>query len=233
MITEVFTTGFPRTGSNWLGRLLSDLLNAPQQTMPERAIVKEFAETIDLPPKYIIRRTHWYRDQWDDMNGVGYLGGPAKIIWITRDPRDMVVSMMNYRKSTDLMATIRSINNGGKRAQQGKPGGFVDFVDGWLRKRPHTVSYEDLHEYPILTLDLMVYHITGKHPGSDKIKRVVERQKFDNWKEKYPHAMHKGTTGQWRYHFTREAAELMDSLYWREIIDLGYERDRSWVLEVN
>jgi len=234
MTQEIFTTGFPRVGSNWLGRILSDLLNSPMQTMPDKKIDTEFAERIEEPYPYIIRRTHWYLDQWADMDHRGYGGEPAKIIWITRDPRDMVVSMMHYRRQENIIPVIKSINNGGKRKERGLPGGFIAYVDGWIRNPPDfRLSYEGLHVHPEWTLQRLHTKIIGKPVSPGEIERVVERQEFDKWQPKYPGSMYEGTHGQWRRHFDREAAELMDELYGDQIIDLGYERNSEWVTTVN
>jgi hypothetical protein len=58
--------------------------------------------------------------------------------------------------------------------------------------------------------------ITGRKPGEE------ERNSF----------VRKGITGDWRNHFTREAAEIFDRWAGRLLIELGYESDREWVRSV-
>ena len=138
-LTEIFVTGFPRSGNTWLNRLLSDLFNAPQQDTPESVVFPNFAEVIE--DKYVVRKTHWYRWQYKEN---GYNGQPAYVVWVHRDPRDMVVSMMHYRGVTDLQGVIKSIENPGRDKV-----GFAAFVSGWLENPPdYRTSYEDLHKRP-------------------------------------------------------------------------------------
>ena len=74
--------------------------------------------------------------------------------------------------------------------------------------------------------------LTGEEVSDEKLNRVIERQRFDAWKSKYPHSMRKGIIGDWRNYFTSPEAELMESLYGKEIRLLGYESDDSWVQTV-
>lgn len=219
---DIFTTGFPRSGSTWLNRILSHLFNARMQTMPGEKTVTKFAERID--PDYVIRKTHWYRHQYP---GIGYDGEPCKIVWISRDPRDMAVSIMYYRSlpPSKLRDTIVSLDN-----PKSDGVGIHDYADGWLKDPPdYHVTYEDLHFRPRKAMAEMWGSITDEPLPGARMMRVVPRQKFNTWKEDYPHSMRKGIVGDWKNHFKYDDAVLFEKLYGDLLRVLGYETDPNWI----
>lgn len=222
-MVEIFTTGFPRSGSTWLDRLLSDLLSAPLQSLPDSEMEEDFAN--EIKNDYIVRKTHWYRQEY---SGKGYNEQLSKIILVSRDPRDMVVSMMHYRRNTDLQGTIRSIDNG---VEIGK--GFINFVNGWIDSQPDFwVTYEQLHTQPDLMLNEIHKVITGEPARRMNIKRVIEAQRFGRWKQSFTHSMRKGIVGDWKNFFKYDDALLMEQLYGDQLRILGYTTDPNWVDEV-
>ena len=224
---DIFTTAYPRSGSTWLGRILSDLLGARQQAIPDDIIVDEFAREIN--PEYVIRKTHWYNWQYP---GVGYDKKPCKIIWITRDPRDMCVSIMYYRGLTPdkLQSTIVSLDN----PKQPDNIGIHAFVRGWTETPPDFhVTYEELHNDPYPAIAGMFQTITGKVPNSPEIKKLVKRQQFHVIAPEYPHSMRKGIIGDWKNHFKYDDAVLFEKLYGDLLRELGYETDPNWVNKVS
>jgi hypothetical protein len=79
----VWVVGAQRTGSHWLAWLLGDVLNSPVRGDVDWA--KDFArDGLDRPGQYLVRTSN--RKPWCE--------GP--MILIVRDPRDAVVSAMNY-----------------------------------------------------------------------------------------------------------------------------------------
>ena len=219
---EIFTTAYPRSGNTWLVRLLSDLLNASQQDIPSEPLINTFAEKIE--PNYIIRKTHWY--EWQYPN-IGYAGEPCKIIWISRDIRDMAVSIMHYRSLTSdqLQNTIISLDNPGLPDV-----GIHAFVNGWTENPPDFhVTYESLHNDPITVLKELHLEIAGESVSDERIERVIERQQFGRWNQTFPHSMRKGIVGDWRNFFHYDDAILFEKLYGDILRFLGYTEDSSWM----
>lgn len=226
---EVFTTGFPRSGNTWLDRLLSDLLSAPLQTKPKELI--EFFG-IKRDGNYMVRKTHWYASQY---SGEGYAGKPSKMIWIQRDPRDMAISVMFYRKVfPDLMGVLKSICLGGRPHPEIPLVGYRGFLEGWLssKKYDYMTKYELLHSNPVEELFEMYHVITGKQCTFKWAQSVVSRQEFTKWAPKYEHSMRKGKVGDYKNHFKQEHGKFMSDTIGDLMIDQGYIDDLDWWKEL-
>lgn len=222
--TEVFIAGFPRSGTTWLNRLLCEMLNAGQQNLLGEPLALEYIDTPDST--YVVRKTHWYRAEY---SGVGYFGRPTKVVWISRDPRDMVASMMHYRHAPTIGPVIDTIET-----PEWPERGFAKYIDGWLEEPPdYHVTYEDLHNNPLNCLSGMYEAITERVISLERVEEIVEKHRFDKWVERFPHAMHKGVIGDWKNHFTYDDALVMEWKYGRILRTLGYTTDPNWVDEVD
>lgn len=221
-MVEVFTVGFPRSGNTWIGYLLCAMLDAPLQNPGEKIIETQWARKIDN--QYIVRKTHWRRHE---VMPNGCLGAPIKTVWIYRDPRDLVVSRKYYFHFGSIRAMIEDMAS----AQHPRP--FRDFILEWYNDSPtFRLSYEQLHTEPIEVLTSLYAVITGEVPLEGKVEDAIAMHEFRLHKPNNPHAMRKGIVGDWRNHFTREDAELLEHHYGDIIRLLGYEKDDSWVLTV-
>ena len=209
-----------------MNRLLCDLFNAPLQNVPDTPFDWDYSEY--RGSDYIVRKTHWYRWQYNDVEATGgYMGNGCHMVWVYRDPRDMAVSIMYYRRQTEIAPVILSIEN------VGSPGvGIHDMVNGWLGNCDHPQSYEHLLAYTADSLHRIHKVITGKDATAGEIDRVVNRHKFNQWAHKYPGSMRKGIAGDWKNHFTRAHAEMFAEKYQDLLELLNYESDDSWVSRV-
>lgn len=226
---EVFTTGYPRCGNTWLDRILSDALNSALQIKPKEVI--EYFGPDPHDGNYVIRKTHFYSNQY---NGIGYSGVPAKMVLIQRDPRDMAVSVMYYRKvEPDLMSVLKSVF-----LNQHHPGipviGYRWFIESWLESPDYTAitKYEELQNNGPKELQRIYKIITGKTLSKKAAELVMYRQRFDRWKSRYPHSMRKGIAGDWRNHFTRKEGAFLDAAIGDVMLDQGYIEDNDWWKEL-
>jgi hypothetical protein len=223
--TEVFITGFPRSGNTWLNRIVCDLLDAPLQNIPSEEL--DYSRTKTHGTDYVVRKTHWYRYEYDELEN-GYYGRPTKVVWISRDPRDMIVSMMHYRSTDQVQPIIKTIET-----PEWPKRGFRKFIKGWLEHPPdYHITYEDLHRDPVNHLAWMYEAVTGRFVSAKIIEEVVERQQFKKLKHLDPHSMHKGVVGDWKNHFTYDAAIEMEKKYSEILRTLGYTTDPNWVEEI-
>lgn len=220
---EIFTSGHPRSGNTWLNRLLSDLLSSPMQTLPG-AVIEYFGKKRD--GKYVIRKTHYTVDKY---SGRGFFGS-CKMIYIQRDPRDVAISAMYYRKiEPSLMKTIESMC--GYRVSDHelrKP--YLEFVEPWYDQKAFDVEtrYERLHFDPINELRRIVRIATGIMLDDDWIYECYNRQLFSKWKDKYPHSMRLGQAGDWSHHFSREHGRYMNECMGEFMVRMEYVDNLNW-----
>lgn len=226
---EVFTTGFPRCGNTWLDRILSDALRAPLQPKPEEPIEYFGPSPHDGP--YVVRKTHFYAHQY---SGIGYSKKPAKMVWIQRDPRDMAVSVMFYRRvQPDMMSVLKSVFQ-----NQHIPGvpviGYRWFMEGWLDSISCTVAtrYEALQENGPRELRRIYKAVTGKRLSKEESEEVIHRQRFDRWKSRYPHSMRKGVSGDWHDWFNRKYGAYLTGCVGDIMLSQGYIDDMDWWKEL-
>lgn len=226
MRKEIFITGYPRSGNTWMNRMLCDLFNAPLQNLPNNPCIWEYTQT--RGDEYIVRKTHWYRWQYNDVKATkGYLGNDCKMIWVYRDPRDMAVSVMYFRQGTEIAPIIIAIDN------PGSPGvGIHSMVKGWLGECDHSQSYEHLSMHTTDALRQIYRVVTGEDATVAEVDRVANRHTFLKWAPKYPGSMRKGIVGDWKNHFTRADAEMFAEKYQDLLELLNYESDDSWVSKV-
>lgn len=225
--TEVIVAGHPRSGNTWLNRLLSDLLDAPIQNAPGLEIVVSFA-TLGQGP-YIVRKTHMTYPEFDErLGGRGY-HGPCKVVFIQRDPRDVICSQIHYRSQqhTDeiIMATIEEkLDDADVRSS------YEDWIREWLEADcvDYRTRYEWLHADPVGELHRMHCAITGNTLAEGIIRNIVLRQSFDRLKPAYPHSMWRGKVGTWKRYFKRRHAKRMDEILGAFMLDQGYIPDRDW-----
>jgi hypothetical protein len=225
---EVFTTGFPRSGNTWLNRLLSDMLGAALQTKPGE-VIEYFGA--NHSGNYVVRKTHFYAHEYD---GYGYFKKRGKMVWIQRDPRDMIVSIMFYRGvEPNLLDTMKSVF-----VNQYKPGvpaiGYRAFMEGWLASEHYdaTVKYEELHENPVPALQRIHKALTGKRMMNKDAEGISWRQRFDRWKSRYEHSMRKGVVGDWQSGFRQMHGKFMSENIGDLMLSQGYIDDLDWWREL-
>lgn len=226
---EIYTTGFPRCGNTWLDRILSDMLRAPLQTLPNEVI--EYFGPAPHDGDYVVRKTHWYASEY---SGTGYHGKPSKVIWIQRDPRDMITSMMFYRNAEpDLIGVMDSVVWNRPHDKVGEHG-YRAFMESWLEAETYDymTRYELLHSQPEIELQKIAAVIIGKPMNSGWIKGVIHRQRFDRWAWRYEHSMRLGIAGDWKNHFRQEHGKYITEAIGDLMLSQGYIDDLDWWKEL-
>ena len=233
-LMPLYTTGYPRSGNTWLGRLLSDLLRSPLQTHVG-AGMEWFGKYHD--GGHVIRKKHIpsYGDEYPDMISDG------RVVFIQRDPRDIAVSAMYYNSmlatEDNLMHVISTMVNLKARTDI-KFYHNVGEYEAWIRSYADNHSaatantkYELLHKYPVLELQRILRHLAGIEVDDEWVTECYERQRFDNWKDRYDHSMRKGIVGDWKNHFTRKPAKFIADHLNKLMMEQGYIKDYNWWIE--
>lgn len=229
-LSEIHTTGHPRSGNTWLNRLLSDLLSSPLQIMPGEDI-EYFGKKTD--GDYVIRKKHILSDEKPQT---------GKIIFIQRDPRDVIVSAMYYRNNKptpeNLMRVMRTFcepDANPKYKIYHNMGTYERFIRSWMDTGLADVNtkYERLHHTPLPELRRIGLLLTGINFGIDWIAECYERQRFDNWKDDYHHSMRKGIVGDWKKYFRKDHGEYITKHLGQLMIEQKYIDDLDWWKEIS
>jgi hypothetical protein len=200
-------------------------------------VITEFSE--HLGGKHLIRKAHV--EGWNEdcpvINERGF------VIFLQRDPRDVTISQMYYRrlKPTDDNITLTIWSNR-RPAPDRAPEEFKDMniYEAWVRsytRHPDRydleVRYERLKEREVEELQRILIAIRGKplHPNIARAKWA--RHSFANVKRWGPsahtqHSMRKGISGDWRNHFKRHHGKLFAEGFNDLMLELGYIDDPDW-----
>jgi hypothetical protein len=77
--------------------------------------------------------------------------------------------------------------------------------------------------------------LVGSEPDLTRLERAVKKNSFEEktkrarGDESKGNFLRKGIAGDWKNAFTPEAARVFDAYAGDLLIELGYERDHSWV----
>jgi hypothetical protein len=234
--------GFPKSGTNWLCELMGTSLGLPvpvdyQLPLMFKAVVhSHYRYDERMPQALYIRRDgrdvmtsfyfYWTRALQLNKNP-GFAKGIDAIFKQLYGPGfDPADVQGNLPKFIEYQMTVSPTT-------VGTPW-HVHVRDWWDRPGVGHVSFEGLHTNPV---DEMVRALAtaGAEPDREMVELAVRRHDFSRsagrqaGQEDRGSFRRKGASGDWRNHFTRQAAEVFDSYAGDALIDFGYETDRSWV----
>lgn len=230
-VNEVLVNAYPKSGVTWLLHLVCDLLEGVHQDTPQ---MKPLTYDHPVTSDWVIRKTHY--PYWEQA--IPHL--KKKIVVLTqRDPRDIVVSAMHYRKALDL----------GKAIDVMVQSNYVGYLESWLKPvEPLKVEklvitrYESLHLGPGELARIFVSITDTPLEGAlipdgvmEKAKLALERQSFENMVKQLGgdrHFMRKGIVGDWRNHFDRETAREFNNHFGEFMLSQGYIDSLEWWKDV-
>ncbi len=231
----LYVIGYPRTGTTWLCRLVSEAWNTPIATISRTWFAGHAAEGKNRPGEFIVRHGHplprILKTEFEEKDWA---------VFIYRDPRDVIISQSYYFKKHFRQALKDSI--AGKRG-----GGVLDhpikfYYRTWLdsNMQIYTTTYELLHEDPVRELE-NIQQCIGIEPKMD-FEKSVQAQAFGvrkQWtqqhgqnlnmgKEYHVKFLRKGIVGDWKNHFNREDCQKIQEEMGDLLIELGYETSPDW-----
>jgi hypothetical protein len=237
----VYLTGNPKSGTTWIGQMVADYLRI---AFPRGAIMP-----IGIPA---VIHGHYHIRPW--MREVVYVMRDGRdvltsLYFFTVRP---VPEGENPRLQPALARMFPGLRNkervwenmpGFIRAQARNPHAsdmnWAEHVEHYFRaKRPGVtgVRYEDVQSDAFADVDRMIRELRGEEPDEDRVRWAVEKFTFEKQaggrragQEARTNFFRKGQVGDWRNHFTREAARAFHECYGETLIRAGYETDASWV----
>ncbi|KAM7340278.1 hypothetical protein ACRRTK_000893 [Alexandromys fortis] len=229
---------YPKSGTNWLIEMICLI-----QTKGN--------------PKWIQSVPIWERSPWIDteegyqllINRKGprlitshlpfhifprsFFSSNAKMIYVIRNPRDVLVSSYFFFHKTNLIKNPESFINYFEWFLKGNVicGSWFEHTRAWLSMRERDnfllLSYEDLKQDTRGTIE-KICDFLGKKLEKDELDLVLKYSSFQVMKENkmsnfslIPEdvvtngldLMRKGTTGDWKNHFTVAQAEAFDKVF--------------------
>ena len=239
----LFVTGFPKCGTTWVCQLVSEYFQIP------------FANLSLLPVgMHSVMHGHqriWpngpasvyvIRDGRDTMVSMYYYllrglpprdAGPA-----ARVRRDVGRYFRDLQTRDDIRANLpyfieqQMIRPHGSRANW--PTHIRTSMQAGRTDVPF-VKYEDLLADGPGSLASAIQTLTGEPADMDRCVRAIEKYTFKRQagrnagQENGKDFLRKGQAGDWKNHFSREAAEVFDRYAGDMLFELGYEQDNTWV----
>ncbi len=236
--------GYPKSGTVWLCRLMSSALEIPypqNYEMPIRmsSVIHGHWDYDARFPKTI----YVHRDGRDVLVSLYYY-----LVSSGRPLQNPLGMAMRKLRGHD----VRSIAEAGDRSEQmmrlfemetERPtAAHVSWAEHVRQWRGHSnvavVSYEDLLAQPVRTLG-EAFESLGHPVGERLLRASVEVHDFSARTGREPGQSapqsfrRSGTSGGWREHFSPELARAFDAYAGDLLVELGYEKDRSWVDKIS
>ncbi|XP_057618577.1 sulfotransferase 2A1-like isoform X1 [Chionomys nivalis] len=167
-----------------------------------------------------------------------FFSSKAKMIYVIRNPRDVLVSAYFFLHKTNLVKNPESLINYFEWFLKGNViyGSWFEHTRAWLSMRERDnfllLSYEDLKQDTRGTIE-KICDFLGKKLEKDELDLVLKYSSFQFMKENkmsnfslIPEdvitnglkLMRKGTTGDWKNHFTVAQAEAFDKVFQEKMI---------------
>lgn len=239
--------GYPKSGTVWMCKMLGSVLGTPvpidYQLPIMMASVVHAHWTYDsrMPPAIYIRR-----DGRDVTVSMYFFW--TMLLTLKRDPKtqrelerifhqiygprfDPADVQGNMPKFIEYQMTVAPTTHGITWQQHVR--------DWWDRPGVGHVSYEGLLKDAATELGAGLVQATGREFDPRVLDLAAERHNFtrmsgrNRGEENRENFLRKGVAGDWRAHFTREAAEAFDHFAGDALVDFGYESDRSWCAEIH
>lgn len=237
---DIFVVSYPKSGNTWVRFLVANLMGARggvdfsniEKLVPD--IYQHTNEKLLRHPRPRVLKSHEYLD----------LRYP-RVIYLVRDPRDVVLSYFHHVKKFLRIERQQSIDEFVESFIAGRLdsyGSWGQHVGTWrLAKRGETdflvIRYEDLQTDPETELAKIAVHV-GINVDREMILSCLQLCDFDRMKEmELDHGKHwqplanthksmpfirKGRSGGWREELEPELTRRIESAWGELMSDLGY-----------
>ncbi|KAL7378199.1 hypothetical protein ABVT39_010131 [Epinephelus coioides] len=241
--TDIFLITYPKSGTTWMQQVLVQVINAAHPEWAgdatNRALVPRLeGRTVDDPfrerPDPRIFGSHLP----PDLLPKGVKDKQIKVVYVWRNPKDVLVSFYHFAHSWVLLETPHSFEDFFQRFLDGNVymGSWFDHVREYHKARAqldiHYVQYENmLKDLRGEVVKLCAF--LGKDLTDEAIDHVVEMSTFGNMKtdpkanykdltesNRYiKQTMRKGIAGDWKDVFTMAQNELFDKVFKEKMSD--------------
>jgi len=233
---NIIVVGYPKSGTNWLSRLVAELLQCNFlgdwgfETVNASSIKRENSVS-----EFQVYKSHHIQNEIENASDKKVY----KIIYIIRDPRDIVISGAHFfnfssplgsffkkfrlnnllkdlsfeKKKKKMIRAILYGNNKNKTFWLGVPWS-LHYKD-YLKKEVLFIKYEDLLKNPENELESILNYLDLK-VNYQHIKESIRNQSFQKRQKEVLQQEHKnliklvrkGSSGYWKNEFTEEEKKM-------------------------
>ncbi|XP_040290447.1 sulfotransferase 2B1-like [Bufo bufo] len=244
---DVYIVTYPKSGTNWMIEILSLLRTNGDPTWSKSIPIwlrSPWYETIRgqsqikdvVSPRVLTSHLPFH------IFAKSYFTSKAKIIYIIRNPKDIVVSLFYFNKMICLYKDPQSFPELLEDFLQGNVlyNSWFDHVKGWMQMKESTnffyITYEELHTN-LRNNVIRICKFLGKDLDDSQIDLVVKHSSFNAMKENKMSNytmisqdfmdqnkgsfIRKGIIGDWKNHFTIAQNEYFDEVYKEKMKDLN------------
>lgn len=237
---DTFLVSYPKSGNTWTRFLVANLIHRDEPVTfanIERIVpdnVKNTRKQLARIPRPRIVKSHEYFD-------CRY----KKVIYIVRDPRDIVVSYYHFHLKTRVIEDGFPLDQYVARFLLGEVDGYASWnenVVSWLATREGSSNflffrYEDMMQNPVAELRKIAAFL-GLKRSEEELARAVERSSADRMRElekkeadvwintkktrKDIPFVRTATTGGWKQTLPANLAAEIESAWGPTMLKLGY-----------
>ena len=237
----VFVLGYPKSGTTWAAQLVADYLQLPFPRLSLLPIGFQAVIHGHFRPRDDFRQMiYQIRDGRDVFSSLYFHlcreipegdDPPMRRRWRKMFPG--LVNKNDVRRNLPAFLEYQMKHPFGCRLNWSDH--YRRFLDVNSRRETPLVRYEELLADTETVLAGVMGKLLRERPDMERIQATVEKYRFGQQAKREPGIedrssfLRRGQVGDWKTHFTREAAEIFDRYCGDMLIAAGYEADRSWV----
>lgn len=247
--SDVMVTAFPKSGTNWVQIMLANLYDdwgtcaiTPHRRVPqleyEAPGMEGYAESLRAQSPRLMK-CHLPADRMP----ISWQANRAKVIYMTRNPKDVCVSF-RYQLQVPNLEFDDDWDFWVERFTTGKTiyGAWLDHVIGWKKYGTEDgvlhITYEETRKDQIGTMRRVIDFL-GKPVDEARFQEVMNKASFENMKESgygdqiniggpesnRSRFLRKGKVADWKNWFTVAQNELFDERITRKLEAAGVRLD--------
>ncbi|XP_003799611.1 bile salt sulfotransferase-like [Otolemur garnettii] len=244
---DVVLVTFPKSGTHWLIEILCLIQSKGDTKWVQSVPTWERSPWIELESGFALANKEGPRLLTSHLPiqlfPKSFFSSKAKVIYLIRNPKDIIVSSYFFWNSVNLAKKPKSVEQCLEWFLEGKMpyGSWFDHVHGWVSMREREnfllLSYEELKWDTERSVE-KICQFLGKKVEPEELSLILKNSSFQVMKEnkmsnfsmvddaylvhKNP-LMRKGVTGDWKNYFTVAQAEAFDKLFQEKMADLPRE----------
>nr|XP_060609208.1 amine sulfotransferase-like [Anolis sagrei ordinatus]XP_060609209.1 amine sulfotransferase-like [Anolis sagrei ordinatus] len=237
--SDIFQVTFPKSGTIWTQNILSLIFHEGHRNgtedmdLADRVPWLEYnvrkRDYVNRPsPRLFATHLPYY------LAPKGIKNGRGKIIYVARNPKDVLVSYYHFSRVSVLLEEVEDFDIIMDRFLAGKVIGdlWLDHVEGWSAQRDHLnilfLMYEEMKK-DLRGCVMKICNFLGKRHTEEEIDDVVDKASFDKMsmdpRSNYTATndnlldlskggfMRKGTIGDWKNTMTVAQNERFDTVF--------------------